>query len=152
MNRSWIRAAAVLVLLALPRAAAAIDPIYSAGFLDPVAIAGADPVAYFTDGAYVPGSAAHEATWKGATWRFASAAHRAAFLADPERYAPQYGGYCAFAVAGGHTARIDPEAWTVVDGRLYLNYSRAIRAKWAADREGMIARADANWPGLLAGD
>ena len=146
-----VRFSLALAVLAVPAASAAIDPVYSSGLFDSVAISGADPVAYFTDGRHVPGSADFEAEWNGATWRFASAAHRDAFRSEPERYAPQYGGYCAFAVAHGRTARIDPEAWSVVDGKLYLNYSPSIQATWQAKRAEFISRADERWPGLLAG-
>ena len=151
MTRSIVRFALALAIVALPGAAAAVDPVYSAGLLDPVAIARADPVAYFTEGRHVPGDAEFEAEWNGATWSFASAAHRDAFLAEPARYAPQYGGYCAYAVAHGNTVRIDPKAWSVVDGKLYLNYSRSIQEKWQAKRALFIVRADEIWPALLAG-
>ncbi|WP_149536098.1 YHS domain-containing (seleno)protein [Siccirubricoccus phaeus] len=96
------------------------------------------------------GRAAFTAQWGSARWRFASAANRAAFLADPVRYAPAYGGFCAYGMARGYTAPIDPEAFTVVNGRLYLNYSLAIRDAWSQDIPGEIARADAHWPRLSA--
>ena len=95
------------------------------------------------------GSSDFETEWKGATWRFASAANREAFLADPEKYAPQYGGYCAWAVSQGQTAPIEPEQWSIVDGKLYLNYNADVQAKWKADVPGFIARADENWPKVL---
>lgn len=113
-----------------------------------LALSGYDPVAYFLDGKPVAGESANTLEWMGATWRFASPENRARFVESPERYAPQYGGYCAWAVANGYTASADPEAWTIVGGRLYLNYSAEIQAKWEADIPGHIARADANWPGL----
>lgn len=112
------------------------------------AIRGYDPVAYFTDGKPVPGRAELSSAWNGATWRFASAEHKAVFDADPARYAPQYGGYCAWAVSQGYTAPIDPDAWKVVDGRLYLNYSRDVQQDWEKDVPGHITKADGNWPGL----
>ena len=87
--------------------------------------------------------------WHGATWRFASAAHRDQFVADPEKFAPQFGGYCAWAVSQNKTAGIDPEAWKIVDGKLYLNYSKDIQAKWEQDVPGNIGKAEANWPKLL---
>ena len=87
--------------------------------------------------------------WKGATWRFASAANRTAFEMNPKAYAPQYGGYCAYAVSRGYTAKIEPDAWRIVDGKLYLNYSRSVRTHWAADVPGNIAKANANWPAVL---
>ena len=143
------RTAAALMLLALGAAPlAAVSPVNKSLF-GGVAIDGFDPVAYFTDGKPVEGNKelAHE--WRGATWRFANAEHRDLFAADPGKYAPQYGGWCAYAVAQGSTADIDPEAWTIHGGKLYLNYDAKIRAKWLADRDAFIAKADANWPGLV---
>ena len=131
-----------------PRAARAeSDPVFSDW--RGRAIRGYDPVAYFTEGKPVKGSSDFETEWKGATWRFASAANREAFLADPEKYAPQYGGYCAWAVSQGQTAPIEPEQWSIVDGKLYLNYNADVQAKWKADVPGFIARADENWPKVL---
>jgi hypothetical protein len=139
--------AALGAALSLPRAArAGTAAVYTEGG---VAIDGTDPVAYFTEGRAVAGSAAIGLSWRGADWRFASEAHRAAFEADPEAFAPRYGGWCAWAVAEGYTAPTVPEAWAIVDGRLYLNYSRGVQRRWARDIPGNIARADANWPGVL---
>lgn len=115
---------------------------------DGVAIAGADPVAYFTEGAYVPGSAEFVFEWSGATWQFANAANRDEFASNPAQYAPQYGGFCAWAVSQGYTAAVDPEAWTIVDGKLYLNYDQNIQARWEKDIPGHIAQADRNWPAV----
>ena len=114
------------------------------------AIKGYDPVAYFTQSQAVKGSKEFTVDWMEATWRFASAAHSDAFAADPERYAPQYGGYCAFAVAQGATANIDPQAWRIVDGKLYLNLSKDVQALWLTDVPGKIEKADANWPQIKA--
>ena len=113
------------------------------------AIRGYDPVAYFTEGKPVKGKAEFTHQWKGATWRFASAANRDAFAAAPERYAPQYGGYCAYGVANGYTISTVPEAWSIVEGKLYLNYSLGVRADWLKDIPGHIRKADANWPKAL---
>lgn len=135
--------------LASPATALALDPVNASFFTD-VAIEGTDPVAYFTDGKPVAGRPEFTAIYQGATWRFASAEHRDLFTANPARYAPQYGGYCAWAVSQGYTAGIDPKAWKIVDGKLYLNYSLDIQAQWAADVPGNIAKANANWPKLLA--
>jgi YHS domain-containing protein len=110
------------------------------------AIRGYDPVAYFNEGKPVRGSAEHKATYKGSEFHFASRANRDAFAADPARYAPQYGGFCAFGTAGGYKAAIDPAAFTVVDGKLYLNYNRDVQKQWRADVPGMVAKADRNWP------
>lgn len=87
-----------------------------------MAIAGADPVAYFTESQAVIGSAEFSHEWNGATWHFASAENRDLFSADPEKYAPQYGGHCAWDAAQGYVATIDPTAWSVVDGKLYSNF------------------------------
>jgi YHS domain-containing protein len=129
-------------------AALAKDPVYT-GTLSDLAVSGYDPVAYFNMGKPVEGSADHEYEWNGATWRFSSAANLETFKADPEKYAPQYGGYCAWAVSQGSTAGIDPEAWKIHDGKLYLNYDRSVQEKWLADMENLIAKGDANWPKLL---
>ena len=128
-------------------AAAALEPVFSTS--SGGAIRGYDPVAYFTEGRPVEGKSAHRFEWMGATWSFASAENRAAFEADPEKYAPRYGGYCAWAVSRGYTASIVPEAWRIVEGALYLNYSLAVRERWAKDLPGNIARAEVNWPRLL---
>lgn len=117
---------------------------------DSMAIEGYDPVAYFIDGRPVEGKAEYSHEWMGATWRFASAAHRDTFAADPERYAPQYGGFCAWAVSQGYTAEIDPAAWHIEGGRLYLNYSKSVQARWAQDIPGNIAKADGHWPAIRA--
>lgn len=115
-----------------------------------IAIRGADPVAYFTDSAFVQGSSEFSHKWNGVTWQFASAENRDAFAADPDAFAPQYGGFCAWAVSQGYTADIDPEAWKIVDGKLYLNYNQSIQKKWSKDIPGNIAKADQNWPSVLS--
>ncbi|MCY4542833.1 MAG: YHS domain protein [Rhodobacteraceae bacterium] len=113
------------------------------------AIRGHDPVAYFTEGTPLEGSPEFTHEWMGAEWRFVSAEHRDLFAEDPEAYAPQYGGYCAWAASQGYVASIDPEAWEIYDGKLYLNYSRRLHRRWTRDKPGNIAKADANWPGIL---
>ena len=117
---------------------------------DGVTLLGYDAVAYFTDGKAVPGRPEFEFSWNGARWRFASVAHRDAFAKTPERYAPQFGGYCSWAVSRNYTASIDPQAFTIVDDKLYLNYSLDVQTKWRTDRDGNITRGRQNWPGLLA--
>lgn len=114
-----------------------------------VAIRGYDPVAYFTLGRPTEGVATFKATYQGAEFRFANAANRAAFIANPARYAPQFGGYCAWAVSQGYTAGIDPHAWAIVDGKLYLNYNRTIQTRWAGDRANLIQAGNRNWPIVL---
>jgi hypothetical protein len=114
-----------------------------------VAIKGHDPVAYFTEAKPVEGSDKFEFSWMGAKWRFASAANRDLFAGAPEKYAPQFGGYCAWAVSRGYTAGIDPAAWKIVEGRLYLNYSLKVQKQWEEDVPGNIGKAEKNWPELL---
>lgn len=114
-----------------------------------VAIRGTDPVAYFTEGRVVAGDPAFAFDHAEATWHFASAANRDAFAADPTRYAPQFGGYCAFATSRGYIASTDPQAWTIWEGKLYLNYSLDVRTLWSADIPGNIALGNKNWPGVL---
>ncbi|MEM8572286.1 MAG: YHS domain-containing (seleno)protein [Pseudomonadota bacterium] len=115
-----------------------------------IAVDGSDVVAYFTKGEPVVGSDSFTHDWRGATWRFSSEENRAAFIADPEAYAPQYGGYCAWAVSEGYTASTIPEAWRIVDGKLYLNFSRRVQQRWERDIPARIEAADRNWPGVLA--
>jgi YHS domain-containing protein len=114
-----------------------------------VAIKGYDSVAYFTEGKPVKGSEDFKYDWNGAEWQFASAANRDLFKADPVKYAPQFGGYCAWAVSRGYTAGIDPDAWKIVNGRLYLNYNAKVQAQWAQDVAGNVAKAEENWPKIL---
>ena len=138
-----VSAAFVLTLLFVLPASAQVN---TNGTAD--AIGGYDPVAYFTDHAAVRGAPEHAFDWHGGHWLFASEEHRALFAASPSRYAPAYGGYCAFAAADGRLARIDPQAWHVEGGRLFLNYSLDIRRQWLADRAHFIEQADARWPEL----
>ena len=142
-------AAAFAVAFAVAGAdAAAKDPVYTARF-SKVAVDGYDAVAYFTDGKPVKGDKAFSTDYLGAEWRFVSADNLAAFTAEPEKYAPQYGGYCAWAVSQNYTARGNPENWTIVEGKLYLNYNDEIQERWETDIPGFIAAADQNWPGVL---
>lgn len=139
--------AATPALIAARPAFAATPQIYSEGG---VAIDGSDAVAYFTEGKPVPGSADHSLMWQGTTWHFASAENRDMFEADPMAYAPQYGGYCAYAVSQGYTASTVPDAWTIHEGKLYLNFSRRVRRIWERDIPGHIALANGNWPDVLS--
>jgi len=113
-----------------------------------LALKGYDAVAYFTQGEPQKGSGDHEFEWQGATWRFASADYRERFASAPEKYAPQYGGYCAWAVSNGYTAPIDPQAWKIVGGKLYLNYNHKVQANWEGEMAANISKADGNWPAL----
>ncbi len=151
MLRPFYLAGLLLVaspLLAVPQSQALAQTATSSVFTDAagIAIRGTDPVAYFTLGEPTPGVAEFSYTWMDATWYFSSAAHRDAFIADPEAYAPQYGGYCAWAVANGYTASIDPAAWRIVDNRLYLNYSPGIQRRWQQNIPSFIEQGNRNWP------
>src|SRR3954447_389615 len=115
-----------------------------------LAISGYDPIAYFTDGKPVPGLTEFEYVWHDARWRFSSASHRDLFVGDPNRYAPQYDGYCAGGVAdaavfGPHKDTVDPEAWAIVDGKLYLTHTRYSLERWRPNMPENIKQADANW-------
>ena len=110
-----------------------------------LAIDGYDPVAYFLDGKPTRGFPELEYTWNGTRYRFATAANRDRFAKDPETFAPQYGGFCSWAVSRGYTANVDPAAWAIVDGKLYLNYSVRVQRTWEGDVPGNIKKADANW-------
>ena len=146
------RRAALGLALAAPtvlltgRAALAAEPeIYAeAG----IAIDGSDPVAYFAKNGPVAGGAAQQ-SWKGATWRFATPQNASAFAANPTAYAPQFGGYCAFAASRGYLAPTIPEAWTLHNGQLFLNANLRARTLWLQDIEGIIAKGRANWPAIL---
>lgn len=113
------------------------------------AIRGYDPVAYFTQRKPVKGSAKYTHKWKGATWYFSSARHRNMFKRNPTRYAPQYGGYCAYGIAQGYVVKIEVDQWAIVNGKLYLNYSRGVQSRWKKDVPGYIKTADKKWPSIL---
>jgi len=112
---------------------------------DGAAIGGTDPVAYFTEGKPVAGSDEHTFVYDDVTWKFSSAENRDAFAADPAKYAPQYGGYCAFGLSKGFKVPVIPEAWKIVDGKLYLNNSKAVQERFEANTEELIDHADLNW-------
>ena len=136
----------LLALVFVPLAFAAESPVFATG---DGAIRGYDAVAYFTVGEPTQGSDQFTASWQGATFKFASAANLELFKVDTAAYAPQYGGYCAYAVAKGATAGTVPDAWTIVEGKLYLNYSLAVQQRWRKDVPGHIKAADRNWPAVL---
>lgn len=140
-----LTAAALAVPALVPLRPAAASPVYVE---DRIAIDGSDTVAYFDGNGPVAGRADITADWDGAVWRFATAANRDRFLAEPTRWAPQYGGYCAFAMAQGYVAPTVPEAWTLDGGKLYLNFDLRVRDRWDQNRAGFIRQADANWPGI----
>lgn len=133
-----------VVLLALPTATFAQTVNAEKG----IALKGTDVVAYFTEGKVVDGSPQFVHRWHDAEWRFASAANRDTFAREPEKYAPQYGGFCAWGMAQGYRAPIDPAAFRVVDGKLYLNYNRSVQSNWLKDIPGHVTKADGNWTKL----
>lgn len=112
---------------------------------DGLALEGYDPVAYFTEGEPIRGSAAYTTTHDGATYRFANAEHQAAFEAAPEKYTPAYGGYCAYGLAMGQKVGSDPEVWEIVDGQLYLNVNPDVQERWESNIPGFVKTADHNW-------
>lgn len=124
------------------------DGTVNTGYFGGVAIDGYDPVAYFLDNRAVKGSEKYSYEWLGAPWYFASEEHRELFKKNPARYAPQYGGYCAAEVAGSGsvTVNIDPEAFAIVDDKLYLTYDKVHTQEFAAHINDLAPKANANWP------
>jgi YHS domain-containing protein len=112
------------------------------------AIDGYDPVAFFTDSAAVKGEKTFSTEYQGATWCFRSAENLEAFKANPEKYAPQYGGFCAYGTADGHLSPTQADTWTIVGGKLYFNYNMKVKDKWMENQPGYIEQADKNWPEL----
>ncbi|MDN3612226.1 YHS domain-containing (seleno)protein [Vibrio ostreicida] len=136
-----------ILMLSFPTWSA--DKIYT-GIFSSKALSGYDTVAYFTQGKPVKGDSQFQTEYQDANWYFASQEHLDAFKADPERYAPQYGGYCAWAVSAKNDfASADPKQWAIVDGKLYLNYDAEVKSWWDDDRSGHIKQADINWPKLI---
>jgi len=127
----------------------AVDQVYT-GFFSNDAIKGYDTVAYFTENKPVKGSDEFSTEYNGANWLFSSKENLELFLAEPEKYAPQYGGYCAYAVSQGNTASIKPELFTIHEGKLFLNYNNSINEKWRANKAEFIESANTNWPKILA--
>lgn len=151
MNMQIPTTALIIAMLFAPMVALA-DAVNLNGSLfkkSKYAISGYDTVAYFTKDAPVKGDPKFHAEHNGATWLFATAEHRDLFTEDPQKYAPQYGGYCAYAVANGSTASIEPEQFTIHDGKLYLNYNARINTRWRAEKEDYIETADQQWPDIL---
>ncbi len=148
MKRRFFSRAALVALVALPASPLLLTVAHASEVFEHngVALRGHDPVAYFANNKPVKGVAEHQAQYKGATFHFASKANREAFMATPEKYAPQYGGFCAFGMAGGYKAATDPAVFSVVDGKLYLNYNRDVQKQWSSDIPGLVGKADKNWP------
>lgn len=116
---------------------------------DGLAVRGYDAVAYFTLQNAVEGNPQFTYAWNGAKWIFSSAENLEKFRANPAAYAPQFGGYCAYAVSHGHTADGDPQAWKVVDGKLYLNYSPEVKQMWEKEQDKFIKDGETNWAQFL---
>ncbi len=125
----------------------ALEPVYDDFFGK--AIKGYDPVSYFTENKAVKGNNDITYQWNGSQWHFSSEENLKLFVSDPAMYAPQYGGYCAWAVSRSYTAATDPNAWYIFEGKLYLNYSKSVQQSWQKDIKGNVAKADINWPKLL---
>ncbi|QBM16086.1 hypothetical protein MARI_01660 [Marinobacter sp. JH2] len=135
--------------LCMATGALAAEPAVYTGLLSNTGAGGYDTVSYFAAGRATKGSSDYTSVFQGATWRFANAENLALFEANPERFAPVYGGYCAWAVAQGYLAKGDPQHWTIRNDRLYLNYSQSIQDRWLKNPDGFIQQANANWPGVL---
>ena len=115
---------------------------------DGKAINGYDAVAYFTESKPVKGNDKWVYEWDKASWYFSSQKNLELFKADPVKYAPQYGGYCAYGLSNGYKAPTEADAWTIDNGKLYLNYNLDVRKEWNKDREARIRKADKNWPAI----
>ena len=134
-------------------AAPAINTLERAGLFgyepNGIAIRGYDTVAYFTQGKPVEGDDKFSTDWSGATWKFSSQEHLDLFVSNPETYAPQYGGYCAYGVAQMNLVKIEPEQWTIIDNKLYLNFNAKLNKAWKKDTAGFIKTADELFEKLL---
>ena len=154
LSRRALLGVGAAALLASTAARAAQPPIntLTGGFFggtSDTAILGYDTVAYFTEGKPVKGSDGFVTTWMGAKWKFASQAHLDLFKAAPEKYAPQYGGYCAYGVAVDNLVSIEADKFKVLDGKLYLNYDADVQQKWLKNPTGFIKAADSKFLMLL---
>lgn len=146
--KKFIQTFILISSILVSHAALALDPIYTT-FFSNKAIKGYDTVAYFTENKPVKGSDEYKTDYKGAEWLFSSQDNLDLFLSEPEKYAPQYGGYCAYAVAQNSTASIKPELFTIVDDKLYLNYNDKINNTWRDNQKEFIEEANKNWPQLV---
>lgn len=135
----------ISLALLLSANALAADPIET-GTFNNNAIYGYDTVAYFTQNKAVKGDKKITTEWRGAIWHFSTEEHKAMFVGEPEKYAPQYGGYCAYAMSDGRLVGIDEDAFTILDGKLYLNYSKSVMKEWRTNTELFIKEADAEYP------
>lgn len=146
-RKTSLSAVLIIITLTLASCTAPLPPVNINK--EGVAIKGYDPVSYFDEGRPVKGREEYSFEWNGAHWFFSSEEHLESFRKNPEKFAPQYGGYCAYAVSRGSTADIDPEAWTIVNGKLYLNLNKKIQKVWSDKMSENIAKADRNWPGIV---
>ena len=137
-----------LLLFAVAASAGAGGPKLLATGPNHVAIQGYDTVAYFTDHKAIKGSSAYGFVWDDANWQFASAAHRDTFTSNPDHYMPQFGGFCAGAMVGGHLVPADPEAWAIVDGKLYMTADQAFMDPWKANAASNIKHANEKWSNI----
>jgi YHS domain-containing protein len=145
--RGSVFGATIAITLIVGNAPALATDSVNTGYFGDVAIIGYDTVAYFTERRAMKGSEKFSYDWLGTPWHFANAKHRELFIGDPTKYAPQYGGYCVGEVASnGATINIDPEAWAIIDGKLYLSYSKEFMDKFEARPSDVLAKAEANWP------
>ena len=136
----------IVVLAGLPHSAGSSEsPVAPVNATDGVGLKGYDPVAYFTDGQPTKGSSQYSLQWKGVTYRFASAENLQSFKASPEKYLPQYGGYCAYAMSINRIADISPTEWTIFGGKLYLNNNFISQSLWSLNKSGRVQAADTNW-------
>jgi YHS domain-containing protein len=158
MATTFVKTLLLVILSSMSGMVLAQAPINTLGedpglFRDPeptgIAIRGYDAVAYHRLGTPTPGRAEHSLDYQGARWHFANAEHKGLFAANPEAYAPAYGGYCAYGVAQGYLVKVEPDQWQIVDGQLYLNYSAKVAGKWRQDIPGYIAQADQTFPTLF---
>lgn len=145
MFSTLVRNALAILAITLSSQALASDPIET-GTFNNKAIYGYDTVAYFTQDKAVKGSEDFMTTWRGAEWYFSSKEHMDLFVADPIKYAPQYGGYCAYAMSDGRLVGVDEEAFTILDGKLYLNYSKSVMKEWRTNTGQFIQEADGWYP------
>lgn len=152
----FVAVALVLASLTTVSAASPINTLEKSGFFgykdSGIAIRGYDTVAYWTLGEPVEGTDDYTTEWMGATWKFASEEHLDLFTGNPEKYAPQYGGYCAYGVSQDYLVKIEPDQWSIVDDKLYLNYDAKVQRTWKMDVPGYIKSADSKIEALLAAD
>jgi len=136
---------AVIILAVMAQVHAQKSEVYAP---NGKAIKGYDPVAFFTNSKPVMGVDSLSYSWNGATWLFSNRQNLQRFKAQPAKYAPQYGGYCAYGTAQGHKASIEIDTWTVLNDKLYFNYNQKVKEMWVKDEPGYIQKADKQWPDI----